>query len=139
MRLSIGRSRGLENEAILGDGLDLLPREEEREVLVLRPELEQVAIVRALRVARLPGGVRGDGVVPVGDVQNHAERRARGLVVSIAGVVEGRVVAPPGRRSHVELPPGLVRYGGTQRMVNEDVFELLLSVAPAVHIRSEPL
>ena len=51
-----------------------------------QPRRGEVAVVRARRVARLSGGVHGARVVPVADVDHHAERRAV-LLPEVAGAV----------------------------------------------------
>ena len=75
---------------------------EDREILALRPGLEEVAIMGAVRVARLARGVGADRAVPVARVGDDPERGAGGLVVVVGGAVDGVAVSAAGQRTEVE-------------------------------------
>ena len=86
--------------------------------------------MRAVGVARLAGRVQADRVVPVPRVGNDHERRAGGLVVAGAGVVDRPGVAAARHRPDVEPAAQLGVDGGAQRMADEGVLEADVAVAP---------
>ncbi len=62
-----------------GRRVDGLPAERERKILVLRPHRQQVAVIRAARLAGLAGDVHHLRSIPVRDVEDLAIRRAVGF------------------------------------------------------------
>ena len=69
---------GVQDDPQLRRGLDALAREQQRHGAALRPALDQVAVVRAGRVARLARVVHRQRAVPRADVDHLAERGAGG-------------------------------------------------------------
>ena len=129
---------GLEHETGFGDRLDLGSRVEERKVLVVDPEIEKIAVVGASRITRLPGRVRGNGVVPIRRSEDDAEAWTSGLVVSRPCVVERGIVPALWRRADIEHRARVIVDCGAQRMVDENVLELFWSVSPVQPVRAEP-
>ena len=129
----------MQHRHALGDRIDLGAAVEDREVLVARPQLEQVAVVRAVRVAGLAGGVQPHRVVPVRGVRDDHERGPRRLVVAVAGVVHGAAVAAARQRPHVEPGPHVGADRRGHGMADEGVLELLLTVLPLRPVGAEAL
>src|SRR5713101_7044058 len=65
----------------------------DREVLPARPQLEQIAVMRTGRIARLAWVVQAERVVPVLGVRDDLQRAAGRLVVGAAGRAHSVAVA----------------------------------------------
>ena len=76
----LGETGGLQYATDLRDGLDLLAREKQREVLMFDPQVEEIAVVRALRIAGLPRSASGDRVIPFRRIHDYTECCPRCLV-----------------------------------------------------------
>src|SRR5258708_38504398 len=66
--------------------------EQERHILLARPRLEEIAVVRALGIARLARGVDGPGIIPIADIDHHPPADAADdpeILGSVAIVVDG--------------------------------------------------
>ena len=59
---------------------------------MLHPQLKQITVVRATRIARLAGRIGGDAVVPVLGIEDNAEGRAAPLIVARAGIVQRSII-----------------------------------------------
>src|SRR5215813_3724827 len=80
--------------------LDFLSAVEQRKIFSFGPQRQQVVVMSAPRLSRLPWNVRGHRPIPIAHVQNFAERRAVALLeVRPAGTVHRvRVAAALDRR-----------------------------------------
>src|SRR6266496_1969619 len=95
------RRRRLQYDRLLGDRLDLRPRVENRKVFTAGPQLEQVAVVSARRVARLTGVVERNRVVPVFEIGDELQGTAGRLIVGAAGRGHGVTVATARHRPDI--------------------------------------
>ena len=86
-----------------GIRLDGFAAIDERSVLIVAPEIQQIGIVRAFRLAGLARDAGEDGTVPVGEVEDVTIRRAVYLrVVRPGGAVGGVGAATSLDRAAVE-------------------------------------
>ena len=81
----------------LGDAFHGGSRELHGEVAIVFPEFEQVAVVRAVHVARLAGSVRAECVIPVAGLDDEAEGRPGRLILS---ATRAPTVLPSPPRGH---------------------------------------
>src|SRR5262249_18614351 len=95
-----------------------------REILLCRPQFREIVEVRAARLSRLAGRARANRTIPVGKVDDLAERRASRLAHVTATGREDRIaVAGPWERSDIESKPRGVP-GRGQRVLKRGGVEL---------------
>src|SRR5262245_7468787 len=77
--------------------------ERHRKILILRPDRQQIPVERTFRLTGLPGCVDGEGVVPVGNVDD----------LAVAGAVgaDRAIAAAPLNRRQVERRENWMREG----------------------------
>ena len=109
--------------------LDRLAAIKQREILFLLPERRQIAIMRAVGVAGLAGGIDGAGGIPVADIDHHLERPAGGdpeIIRTVSRGVGRETAAALRERSDIQHLLFLRAQDGGQR-----VFEIaMVKVGP---------
>src|SRR4030042_6493057 len=89
--------------------------------------------------ARLAGRVCPHRQLPIREVRDDAERCARGLIVGVGCIVDGLTVAAARKRTQVELQAEIFLERIAQWMVNPDMMEPGISVAPSHRVWAERL
>jgi hypothetical protein len=76
-------------------------------------------------------------MIPIFGVGNHSERGARGLIVTITGVIQATAVATSRYWTHVQAGSRGGINSWTQWMTNKRMFEVRLAIVPLSLVRAK--